>query len=98
MNSLVVSEVSSFDGNLCEIYANSSGDKFISRKQIGDSLEYADPNRAIEKIHREHSDRLDGLSTMTKVTTVEGTREITRETVVYSLRGVLEICRWSRQS
>lgn len=97
MNSLVISEVSSFNGNLCEIYSDNSGDKFISRKQIGDSLEYADPNRAIEKIHRAHSDRLDGLSTVTKVTTVEGTREITRETVVYSLRGVLEICRWSRQ-
>ena len=61
LNSLVVSEVSSFDGNLCEIYANSSGDKFTSRKQIGDSLEYADPNRAIEKIHRAHSDRLMGF-------------------------------------
>lgn len=97
MNNLVISEVSSFDGNLCEIYSNDSGNKFISRKQIGDSLEYADPNRAIEKIHRAHTDRLDELSTVTKVTTVEGTREITRETVVYSLRGVLEICRWSRQ-
>lgn len=99
-NSLIniVSQCShSFAGITCDVYTDSKGETLLSRKQVGESLEYADPNRAIEKIHRQHRDRLDGLSTVTKVVTVEGGREITRETFVYSMRGVLEICRWSRQ-
>lgn len=40
---------------------------------------------------------MDRFSTSVKLTGVEGGREVQREMVLYSAKGVYEICRWSRQ-
>ena len=67
---------------------------WFTRTQIGQALEYDDPNRQVARLHNRHKDRLDPLSVVVKMTTTDGK---SYDTFLYSLRGVLEICRWSRQ-
>ena len=66
----------------------------MTRKQIGEALEYSDPKIALSKIHTAHKDRLDKLSKVTDLVTLDNK---TRQVVLYNERGVMEICRWSRQ-
>lgn len=85
-------------GNLtCDFYKNDSGEFYMTREQVGTALEYSDPRVAITKIHTRNADRLNPLSTVTKLVKVEGERTVEREMFVYTLRGVMEICRFSRQ-
>lgn len=67
---------------------------WFTRTQIGQVLEYDDPNRQVAKLHNRHKDRLNPLSVVVKLTTTDGK---SYDTFLYSLRGVLEICRWSKQ-
>ena len=77
---------------------NSSSKEFwATREQIGELLEYAEPMKAIAKIHERNPERLDNFSTIVKLTTVEGGRPVTRDFMVYSFKGLLEICRCSNQ-
>jgi prophage antirepressor-like protein len=76
---------------------NDNGETYLTREQIGTALEYSNPQQAIAKIHDKNKDRLDALSTVTKLGTVEGGRKVKRSTIAYTLRGVMEICRLSRQ-
>ena len=73
------------------------GEFWATREQIGRLLEYAEPMKSIAKIHERNKERLDKFSTIVKLTTVEGTRTVTREVTVYSFKGLLEICRYSEQ-
>lgn len=72
-------------------------DFWMTREQIGTALEYTDPRKTIGKIHERNKGRLDPLSTVVKMSTVEGKRTVMREVVCYNLRGVMEICRYSTQ-
>ena len=56
---------------------------------------YSDPVTAICKIHNRNADRLDPLSSTTKLVVGEKNRTNTREFYMYNLRGVMEICRLS---
>ena len=67
---------------------------WFTRIQIGEALGYDDPKRQVAKIHNRHRNRLDALSRVVKLTTLDGKQ---REAFLYSIRGVLEICRWSKQ-
>lgn len=70
-----------------------SEEAWFTRFQIGKALEYDDPNDAIAKIHDRHKERLDNFSRLDKLS-----NEVQSYNVyVYSIRGVLEICRWSKQ-
>ena len=69
----------------------------MTREQIGTALNYENPNDAIRLIHHRNADRLDSLSTSFNLNGVEGGRVVEREIIVYTLRGVMEICRFSRQ-
>lgn len=71
------------------------GDKiaWFTRFQIGSALEYDDPQNAITIIHKRHKERLDKFSRECQIDTPSGTQV----GFVYSIRGVLEICRWSKQ-
>ena len=69
----------------------------MTREQIGTALEYGDPVRTIAKIHDRNADRLNPLSSVVSLTTEVGDYTQQRETFVYTLRGVMEICRFSRQ-
>ena len=76
---------------------NNPQDFWATREQIGQALEYENPELSIANIHNRHCERLDKFSTLTKLIRVEGDRTVTREVTVYSFRGLLEICRRSNQ-
>jgi prophage antirepressor-like protein len=80
-----------------DVYEDSKHQYYMTREQIGRALEYNNPNKAIQNIHVKNTDRLDPLSTFLKLRNVEGGITKEREYIVYSLRGVMEICRLSRQ-
>lgn len=65
----------------------------FNRFQIGSALEYTDPAIAIAKIHKRHKERLDQFSFLYQI----GKGANKREMVLYTTKGVLEICRWSNQ-
>ena len=72
-------------------------DFWATREQIGQALEYADPDASIRNIHHRNTERLDKFSTRINLIQVEGDRTVTREVTVYNFRGLLEICRYSNQ-
>jgi prophage antirepressor-like protein len=80
-----------------DVYQNDKHQYYMTREQIGAALEYNNPNKAIQNIHVKNTDRLDPLSTFLKLRKVEGGITKEREYIVCSLRGVMEICRLSRQ-
>lgn len=80
-----------------DVYEDSKHQYYMTREQIGRALEYNNPNKAIQNIHVKNADRLDPLSTFLKLRNVEGGITKEREIICYSLRGVIEICRLSRQ-
>lgn len=88
----------------CNFYRNMNNDILLTREQIGQVLEYSDPIKAIQNIHSKHKDRLDDLCIRIKSETFDipqsdGGRKnnLMTERVYYSERGIMEICRWSRQ-
>lgn len=78
-------------------HAKAQYDFWMTREQIGQALEYKEPRISIGTIHKRNAARLDPLSTVIKTITVEGKRTVERDVVCYSLRGVMEICRYSNQ-
>lgn len=95
--SLTLATQKPFGTLTCDFYKNDSGEFYMTREQVGTALEYSNPGIAIQKIHDRNADRLNPLSTVTKLVKVEGERTVEREMFVYNLRGVMEICRFSRQ-
>ena len=101
MTTLKLITTENFGDLQCNFYRNMNDDVLLTREQIGTALEYSDPSKAIQKIHLKHKDRLDTLSVRIKspTTTNLGVSEnLITETVYYTERGIMEICRWSRQN
>lgn len=93
MNNLQLINTENFNNISCDVY--SDGKRIcMSRKQIGEALGYSDPQKAIDNIHAKHSGRLDNL-TLTLRTRGKTGQEF--DTTFYNQRGIMEICRWSRQ-
>ena len=72
-------------------------DFWMTREQIGTALEYGDPTKAIDNIHKRNADRLDPLSSTLNLRVEVGNHTQMRQMCVYTLRGVMEICRYSKQ-
>lgn len=96
-NSMTVITSKSFGALNVDVYQNDKYQYYMTREQIGAALEYRDPRIAIYKIHQRNADRLDPLSSVTKLVTQVGNHTEERELFCYNLRGVMEICRFSRQ-
>ena len=94
MTNLKLITTETFGDLSCNFYRNMNDDILLTREQIGQALEYSDPDVALSKIHKKHKDRLDGLSVVTKLESTDGKEY---NTTLYSERGIMEICRWSRQ-
>ena len=94
-NSMTVITSKPFGALNVDVYQNDKHQYYMTREQIGTALEYSDPRIAIYKIHQRNADRLDPLSSVTKLVTQVGNHTENRETIVYSLRGVMEICRFN---
>lgn len=103
MSNLKLITTETFNNMSCNFYRNMNDDILLTREQIGQALEYANPIKAIQKIHDKHKDRLDELSIRIKSETLDVPqngvgRNLMTERVYYTERGIMEICRWSRQS
>lgn len=96
-NSMTVIISKPFGALNMDVYEDSKHQYYMTREQIGTALEYSDPRIAIYKIHQRNADRLDPLSSVTKLVTQVGNHTEERELFCYNLRGVMEICRFSRQ-
>lgn len=96
MHNLQIVRSAQFGSIPCDFYRHKQ-EIWMTRRQIGEALGYADPQRAISKIHDRNTDRLGRLSSVVNLTTLEGGREVEREIVIYSAKGIYEICRWSGQ-
>lgn len=82
------------NGISCDFYGDGLGEFFMTRQQIGEALGYDSPAKSVDKIHRAHKARLDLFSVTAKTAATDGKLY---NTVLYSAKGVYEICRWSRQ-
>ena len=107
MTNLKLITTETFGDLSCNFYRNMNDDILLTREQIGIALEYSDPSKAIRKIHLKHKDRLDELCIRIKDKTIDNTQNgasrksednLVSEKVYYTERGIMEICRWSRQS
>lgn len=88
-----------FYGVNCDFYKGNDAEMWLTRKQIGEALEYNHGRKAIKDIHARHKDRLDKFSVMLKIRGGANCAPSSESqtTVLYNERGVMEICRWSRQ-
>jgi phage antirepressor YoqD-like protein len=96
-NALQVIKSSTFNGVQFDCYQMDGGDWGGTRNQIGRMLDYDDPDNAIQHIHNRNKERLGKFSTRVNLSQVEGTRTVTRSVIIYSFKGLLEICRYSHQ-
>lgn len=93
MSKLTIVKKARFGTLTLEFYGDiRSSDFYMTRDQIGRALGYDDPKRAIGRLHKRHSERLDPLSRVVKLTTLDGRK---REIFLYEAKGVYEICRHS---
>ena len=101
MNNLKLITTETFNNLQCNFYRNINDDILLTREQIGQALEYTDPSKAIRKIHLKHKDRLDELCVRIKLGSTQNGANLSKseeqERVYYTERGIMEICRWSRQ-
>lgn len=92
MSNLKLITTENFGELQCNFYRNMNDDILLTREQIGSALEYKNPTTALSMIHKRHKDRLDVLSVVHKLLSTDGKEY---ETILYTERGVMEICRWS---
>ena len=96
MNELKLIRSDHFGAVQCDIYQR--GEEFyMTREQVGRALEYTNPQKGVTNIHERNKDRIDQFSTSLKMRVVEGGREMNRNVIAYTRKGVMEICRHSRQ-
>lgn len=98
MNNLKLVETDVFNEiATCDFWGNANNEYLVTREQIGRALGYSNPANAIKNIHLKHKERLDKFSTQLTLGNVEGDRYVERERILYNRKGIMEICRWSRQ-
>jgi prophage antirepressor-like protein len=84
----------------CDFYWDEKENVIMTGTQIGRALEYSDPHRDIEEIHKRNYDRINRFSTFINLPSIgrDGKRDgSTKDLVLYQLRGIYEICRFSDQ-
>lgn len=106
-----LAELDKFGEIECAVYRDGAGECYFTREQIGSALEYGNPSTAIRNIHTRHAERIDRFSIVVPLfKSGVAQNELphsddgfhpeyggTQETTLYSRKGVMEICRWSRQ-
>lgn len=60
-NNLKLITTETFGDLSYNFYRNMNDDILLTREQIGSALEYSNPQKAIQKIHSSHKDRLETL-------------------------------------
>ena len=81
-------------GNLtCDFWQDENNHYYMTRRQIGEALEYPHAEDQIKVIHSRHRDRFNPVARRYQIDTPSGVQDA----YVYTLRGAMEICRFSRQ-
>lgn len=93
MNELRLIDSRSFGKIQCDFYSDGK-ELWMTRVQVGTALEYAFPQEAVQKIHERHPERLDKYSVQVKLTSTDGKAY---DTTLYNRKGVMEVCRHSKQ-
>lgn len=98
-NNLKLITTETFGDLSCNFYRNMNDDILLTREQVGTALGYVNPSKVIQKIHFLHKDRLENLCIRITENRVpqNGSVGVDVETIYYTQRGVMEICRFSRQ-
>lgn len=91
---LMLIDKSPFGKIKCSVYSDKQGNILMTREQIGRALGYKNPQNAIDKIHKRNKERLDKFSVIDKLSGTDGKKY---DTVLYTRKGVYEICRFSHQ-
>jgi len=94
VNDLVLFRKENFNGVECDFWKDENGEIWMTREQIGKSLEYGNPSDAIKNIHLRNKERLDKFSVQVKLSGTDGKQY---NTFLYSAKGVYEVCRFSKQ-
>lgn len=94
MNDLVLFRKEIFNGVECDFWKDKSDQIWMTREQIGKSLEYGNPSDAIKNIHLRNKERFDRFSVQVKMSGADGKLY---NTYLYSAKGVYEVCRYSKQ-
>ena len=94
MNNLVLFRKENFNGVECDLWKDGNGEVWMTREQIGKSLEYGNPRDSIKTIHSRNKERLDKFSRVVQIDTPLGGKQ---EMYIYSAKGVYEVCRYSKQ-
>lgn len=72
MNNLTLLRESQFGSIVCDYYGDSKGEFYMTRSQIGKALEYSNPQKAIDNLHKAHKNRLDKCSVTLKLRSTDG--------------------------
>ena len=83
-----------FLGTKCNFYKDEGNNVYMTRQQIGEALEYKNPDDAIYRIHDRNKGRLDNFSVVVKLSSTDGKQY---NTTLYIEKGIYDICRFSRQ-
>ncbi len=84
-----------FLGTKCDFYRDNDNNIYMTRKQIGEALQYKNPDDAIYRVHDRNKDRLDEFSVVVKLSSTDNKQY---DTILYIEKGIYDICRFSRQS
>lgn len=104
MKDLTLVKRAPFGAMTVDYYGDGRGNFYMTREQIGRALGYSNPRAAIKDIHKRHKARLDPFSVIVKLSSIDSeprgaqtapTSGGIQETVLYSAKGVYEICRHS---
>ncbi len=90
-----------FLGTTCDFYVDEKANIYMSRTQIGYALQYKDPANAVLRIHQRHYKRLDNMSVEVKgcqFVTPYPNKDRNAHLYMYTVKGVYEICRHSKQT
>ena len=88
MNLLTTREFNGVQFNCYQDGINND-DFWATREQIGQLLGYSQPMKSVANLNERNKERLDKFSTINKLMTVEGSRTVTRDVIVYNFRGLL---------
>ncbi len=96
MNKLFVFDTKAFNGISCNIYISEgdNDDFWMTRNQVGQALGYMHPDKAIQRIHKLYKNCFEHFSM--KVNMHKSNKTI--KTVIYSSRGLNELCYRSRKA
>lgn len=93
MSELKLIESGRFNEVICDFFKDEeTNDFWMTRRQIGEALEYADPNRGVRDVEKAHPNRFKGKMRSVKISHPQGGSQ---DTTVYNAKGVMEICRWA---